>query len=281
MASKIKIVTDSTSDLPKEIAQEYDITVVPLYVKFGSEIYRDGIDMAPDEFYTRLEKSPILPTTTQPSPGDFINVYEKLLEEGNDIVSIHLSKKFSGTYDTAMIAKKNMEESGYTNIDVIDSQTAAMGLGLIDIVAAKAAQARARLKEVKEKIYDVIPRTHVIAYLDTLEYLQKGGRIGKAQAWLGSLLNIKPMLTIKDGEAYPLERVRSFTKGIERLYEISKSFLVEEISVFYSTTLNEAKELAERIRQYCGKIPYLTRLGPVIGTHTGPGCIGIALIEKK
>ena len=273
----VKIVTDSTSDLPPEVAQRLGIEVVPLNVHFGTETLLDGVDIAPAEFYQRLQNSPRLPTTSQPSVGAFIQVYQRLGTEADGIISLHVSSKISGTYNSATQAK---EEAGIDcPIEVIDTLQASMGLGLVCTAVAKAVQEGAGLEEAKGIAQSVTPRCHFFGLLDTLEYLQKGGRIGKAQAFLGSLLRIKPLLTIRDGEAHPLERARTRDRGIAKMCEIAESLApLEEACALYSTTPEEAEAIAQRLGHLVpdGRV-IVASFGPVVGTYLGPGALGVAL----
>ncbi|TET68736.1 MAG: DegV family protein, partial [Dehalococcoidia bacterium] len=189
----VKIVTDSLSDITSDLAQKLGITVVPLTVFFGQESFLDRVTITTDEFYDKLTQGTIWPTTTQPPPGDFVNVYNKLAKETDEILVIVVSTKLSGTYQSALQAASMIEEK--CRIEVIDSQTVAMGLGLIVISAAKAAKAGTDLDALAELVRKAVPRSHLIAYFDTLKYLAKGGRIGKAQGLLGAMLSIKPILT--------------------------------------------------------------------------------------
>ena len=191
----VKIVTDSLSDITDDLAQELGITVVPLTVLFGHESFLDRVTITTDEFYHRLAHGTVWPTTTQPPPGDFVNVYNKLAKETDEILVVTLSNKLSGTYQSALQAKDMIE--GKCRIEVIDSLKIAMSLGLIVISAAKAAQTGANLGEVANLVRKAMPRSHLMAYFDTLKYLAKGGRIGKAQGLLGAILSIKPILTVK------------------------------------------------------------------------------------
>jgi len=276
----VKIVTDSSADLPAELAGELGITVVPLYVRFGNDVYRDRIDINEDEFYQRLQHDPVHPSTTQPSPQDFADVYQKLVPEADGIVSIHISAKLSGTCNSALQAKE-MTGDGCP-IEVIDSQTLTMSLGMISIAAAKAANAGGSLSEVVDVVNKIIPITHLLGLLDTLKYLALGGRIGKAKALLGSVLNVKPILTLKDGEVAPAGQVRSRSKGIDRLFDfVQNASSVEELAIVYNTTPDEAQALAERT---AGIFPRekitIARLGPMLGVHTGPGILFVVYREK-
>jgi len=277
----VKVVTDSCSDIPGHIAQALGITVVPLGVSFGDEIYQDGVDISADEFYARLIKEPILPKTMAPSPGVFAETYNRLATETDEIISIHISRKLSATYDSALLGKEQLEPT--CHIEVIDSRMASMGIGLLTITAARAALAGADLDQITALIHQAIPRTHYFGLVDSLQYLHKGGRLGKGQAFLGSILNVKPLLEVKDGEVHPLERVRSYPKALARLCELAKRFSnVEELAITHATTPDEAEALSTQLASLAPKgHMYKARLGSVIGTYLGPGALAIALIEGE
>ena len=276
----VKIVTDSSADLPTQLVDELGITIVPLYVRFGEKVYRDQLDISADEFYQRLQHDPVHPSTTQPSPQDFANVYQKLLPEANGIVSIHLSAKLSGTCNSALQAKETIGEG--CPVEVIDSQTLTMGLGMISIAAAKVANAGGDIQQVVEEVKQMIPRIHLLFTLDTLKYLALGGRIGKAKALLGAVLNVKPILAIKEGEVVPAGQVRSRSKGIGRLFDFVQSTSnVQDLAIIYNTTPDEAQTLIERIAPIFAKEKIvIARLGPLLGVHAGPGALVIAFAEK-
>lgn len=276
----VKVVTDSTADIPAEVAQELGITVVPLYVHFGHETYQDGIDLSADEFYRRLMTEPALPKTSAPSSGAFTETYERLAAETDEILSIHISTKLSATYNSALVGKSGMKVN--CRVEVIDSLSVTIGLGILVIAAAKAALAGKSLDEVTAIVAETIPRTHCIAIVDTLDYLYKGGRIGKAQALLGSALNIKPVLVIQDGEVYPVGRVRGLPKAIARIIELASKFHnIGEMILAYTTTPDELELLAERLAPLFphGRI-YKSRCGSTIGTYLGPGSLILAVIEE-
>jgi len=277
----VKIVTDSVSDIPPEIAIELGITIVPLHVRFGTKVYRDGVDLTADQFFDKLRHSKTLPMTSVPSPGDFAEIYNKLAEETDEILVITVTSKLSGTYNVAKqsigLTKKKCR------IEVIDSQLAVMGQGLLVITAAKAAQAGANFNEVLDIVSRNIPRVDFRAAFDTLEYLERGGRIGKAQAFLGSLIKINPIIGMKNGEVCPRGKERSRAKALERLFNFVMSYSrIEEMAVEYATTVDEAEMLIER---FSSKFPkeriYLSRTGPVIGTHTGPSLINVTVLGDK
>jgi DegV family protein with EDD domain len=277
----VKIVTDSLSDITSDIAEGLGITVVPLTVSFGKESFLDRITMSTDEFYYRLTHDATWPTTTQPPPGTFVDVYNKLAEETDEILVITLSTKLSGTYQSALAAKSMVEEK--CRIEVIDSLTVAMGLGLIVIAAAKAVQDGANLDEVTDLVRRAIPRSHLIAFFDTLKYLAKGGRIGKAQGLLGAMLSIKPILTVKDGEMSPLTRVRSRAAGMDYLYNSVAGFPnIEGLAVEYSTTPDDADKLIERFGSLFPKERiYSSTISPVVGTYAGPGAMAVSVLEAE
>jgi len=276
----VAIVTDSVADLPPHVAEELGITVVPLVVRFGTDVYRDGLDLNPDQFYRKLKTSKILPVTSVPSPATFADVYDKLAEK-NEIVVISLTSKLSGTYQVALQSIGLMKKQ--CRVEVVDSQWAVMAQGFITIAAAKAAQAGASLDEVLDVAHHTIHRVDMRAAFDSLEYLQRGGRIGKAQAFLGSLLKVNPVIGMKDGEVYPYARERSRAKAIDHLYNFAASFInVEGLAVEYATDFDEANRLVGRLHSKYPEVPiYLSRASPVIGTHTGPGLIVVSAFGNK
>ncbi len=279
--SRVAIVTDSVADLPPQVAEEFGITVVPLMVRFGTDIYRDGLDLTPDQFYEKLKTSKVLPATSVPPPAAFADAYDKLAEKTNEILVVTLTSKLSATYQVALQAVGLMKKK--CRVEVLDSQWAVMAEGFIAIAAAKAARAGASLDEVLNVAHRTMGRVGILAAFDTLEYLERGGRIGKAQAFLGSLLKINPVIGLKDGEVYPYARERSRAKAIERLYDFVTSFKnVEAVAVEYATYLGEVNRLVERFRTNYPQIPiYLSRATPVIGTHTGPSLIVVSVLGDR
>jgi len=277
----VEIVTDSLSDITPEFAKELGVTVVPLYVRFGEEVYRDRVEITTDEFYHKLVHGDIFPTTTQPSPGDFISVYKKLAKKTDEILVITVSGVLSGTYQSAMQAKSMVEDK--CRIEVIDSRKVAMSLGLIVIEAAKAAKAGAGLDELADWVRKAIHRSHLVVYFDTLKYLAKGGRIGKAQGLLGAMLSIKPILTIKDGEMAPLTRVRSLAAGLDYLYNfVSGLSKVETLAVEHTTKPGEADELVQRLSKIIPKKRiYRSIVSPVLGTYAGPVALALTVLEAE
>jgi len=277
----VKIVTDSVSDLPPEVANELGITVVPLNVLFGTESFRDGIDLTSEQFYEKLMHSKILPTTAVPPLGTFAEAYDKLAEETDEILAIILSSKLSALYEVALQGIELMKRK--CRVEVIDSQCAVMAQGMIAIAAARAANAGASLDEVVKLTRRNIPRADMRAAFDTLEYLKRGGRIGRAQAFLGSVLKMNPIIGIKDGEVFPFGRERSRAKAIDYLYNFAMSFPhIEEMAVEDAACPSDAELLVERLS---AKFPkeriYRSKTTPVIGTHTGPGLLLVAILGDR
>jgi DegV family protein with EDD domain len=275
----VKIVTDSGADLPDQLAKELGITVVPIYVRFGEEVYRDRVTISEDEFYDRLTHDPVHPSTTQPGPQDFLEVYQKL-SGADGIVSIHISGKLSGTYNSALMAKDMLE--GGCPVEVVDSETLSMSLGLIVIAAAQMAKAGESIVKIVEWVKQAIPKTYLFFLLDTLEYLRRGGRIGKAKALLGSVLKVKPMLTIKDGELVPVGQARNRAKGMDKLFEYVKNAgNIQDLAVVYNTTPDEAQALAERLASVFDKEKIrMARVGAGLGVHGGPGAMLVTFRGK-
>ncbi len=273
-------MTDSTADLPESIVQSLGITVVPLSVNFGRDTYLDGVDLKADEFYRKLADSKSLPTTSQPTPAAFAEVYNLLSKQTDEIISIHISPKLSGTLSSALLARDAMNSN--CRIEIVDSLQASMGLGLIVIKAARAAQNGANLEEALRITREIIPRTHFFGMVNTLEYLHKGGRIGKAQALMGTLLSIKPLIGTGEGEVQPKGKARTQKKALARLFEMVQEFSgIEEMTILHSTIPEEAAAFTERMSPVFDKEKiYQSRIGPVIGTYLGPGAIAIGIIEK-
>jgi DegV family protein with EDD domain len=277
----VKIVTDSVADLPAKVVEALGLTVIPLNVRFGNDIYRDGIDITTDQFYERLKREKVLPVTSIPSPATFANAYNQLAAETDEILAIILSARLSGTYDVALHSVGLMKRK--CRVAVIDSTTATMAEGFIVMKAAQAARDGASLDEVKEIALSTIPRVDFLCVFDTLEYLRRGGRIGAAQAFLGSMLRINPLITLRNGLVEPAGRTRSRAKAIDRLYEFAKSYAhIEEMAVEDTACPDEAEALVQRLGDiYPRKRIYRSRMTPVIGTHTGPGLLLVAILGDK
>jgi DegV family protein with EDD domain len=261
------------------MAQELGVTMVPLHVIFGDVSYREGIDITAEEFYEMLRKSRHLPTTSAPSVGDFQEVYERLLGEADSVLSIHMSGKLSATVRMAQAAADSIRRPG--RIAVVDSESMSMGMGFAILDAVAAVRAGATLEEAKAAAESVRDRLHVLFMVDTLEYLRRGGRIGRARAYLGTLLKIKPILAIREGELYPLERVRTRVQGLERIIQSAvRHHNVRMAAVGHATTPEDAELIRERLAMAFPHAQVFTvRFGPVLGTHSGPGIVAVGVVE--
>jgi DegV family protein with EDD domain len=277
----VRVITDSLSDIPAEVAGELDITVIPINVIFGGINYRDGVDLTTEQFYDKLAASKILPTTIVPSLGRYADAYDELAEETGDILVITNSRKLSASYETALLAKERMKKK--CRVEVIDSRTAILAQGLLVITAAQAAKEGAKLDRIMEDVADNIPRAHSRMALDTLEYLRQGGRIGKARTYLGTMLKVNPILGIRDGEVYPFAREHSRARALDSLYDFAAGFSrVDKIGVEDATTPDEAGELAQRLEaRFPGKRIYRARVSPAVGVHVGPRVVGVAVLGDR
>ena len=278
----IKVVTDSTSDLPADVAESLGIEVVPLNVHFGSDVYKDRVNLMPDAFYDKLINGDVLPTTSQPSVGEFIDVYERLGSDADGIVSVHLSEKLSGTMNSARQASQ--QANADCPIEVVDTFQVSMGVGICAMEAAEVANSGGDMNQVILAARNAVTRSQCFFMLETLEFLQKGGRIGKAQALIGNLLKIRPMLILQEGEVHPLGRERTRRKGIAKLVDTVEELApISGLAVMYSTGPDEAQTLAQNVSKFMieGREPMMLQIGPVIGTYAGPDTLGIALISAK
>ena len=278
----IKIVTDSTCDLDKKTAQDLSIKIVPLNVHFEDKVYKDGIEINSDDFFDRLINGDIFPKTSQPSVGEFIDVYEKLGTDENEIISIHISDQLSGTINSATQAAKHLENK--VKVHIIDSKQISISLGLLAIAAANAVKEGKEINEILKLIEDLVERSYVYTALDTLEYLEKGGRIGKAKSLLGKMLNFKPIIGSSNGIIDAFGRGRSNTACMIKLEELIKSTgEVETIGIVYSTDKSLADKFADQITQNLklDNPPKTYQIGPVIGVYGGPNVIGVGFITKN
>jgi DegV family protein with EDD domain len=279
----IKIVTDSTSYLPPDEIERLDIRIVPLNVHFGDDqVFQEGITINIDQFYAMLAAAPELPTTSQPSPGQFLDVFSELSKAGHDVICPVISSKLSGTYQSALDAKRMLPDA---NIVVIDTYSTASPLGLMAITAAEMAADDHAVDEIVARIEQMRDDMRLYFVVDTLEYLQKGGRIGAAAAFLGTLLKVKPILMLDDGVVKPLDKVRSKRKAIQRLLIELESHASPEQPVqaiaMHAQAPDEARELAAEVsRRFNCQRMYVSEVGPVIGTHTGPGLVGAAVCPE-
>ena len=278
----VRIVTDSLSDLASGLIGDLDITVVPLTVLFGHETFLDRVTISTDEFYHRLVHGDIWPASTQPSPQDFATTYDKLAETSNEILVIILSSKLSGTFQSATAGKRLMKTKK-CRVEVIDSQTVAGGLGMVVLSVAQKAQDGVGIDELIEFTQKALKRSHFLVYFDTLKYLTKGGRIGKAQGFLGSILSIKPILTIKEGEMSPVTRVRSNSAGIAYLNNYVSIFkYIDTILIEHTTSVESADQLAKIIAAAHPKVPILrSTVAPVLGTYGGPDAFAVSVLETE
>ncbi|MBI2765645.1 MAG: DegV family protein [Chloroflexi bacterium] len=273
------VVTDSTCDLPRDLVAQHGITVVPLTVVFGDEQLLDGVDIDANQFYARLREFAGMPKTSQPSVARFRDVYESVAAESGEIVSIHISSRLSGTLNSASIARDELSRD--IHVDIIDSYNVSMGLGQVVLEAALAAERGAPAAEVAQAARHAMDRTHVIAVVDTLEYLRRGGRIGRASSLVGSLLSIKPLVHVERGEVAPFERVRTRTKARERLFELAtKDRTLKRVFVGGGGNDDEALAFMERLRPLLPHTEFhLGQLGPAVGVHVGPNVLGVALLR--
>ena len=275
----VRIVTDSSADLPAELAQQHQITVLPCYVMVDDQTLKDGVDIQADDFYRRLQAGGPTPTTAQPTVADFQAVYQDLTSQGDQVVSIHVSRKLSGTLNSAEQAKGSLDGEA---VEIIDSRLAAMPLGLVVLEAAALAAEGGSHQEVAEKVRQGLDLHHGLFALDTLEFLQKGGRIGKAQAFLGSVLNVKPILRLHEGEAHPVERPRNRERAMHRLVELVKELgPVRRMAVIHST---DAERMAVLKQELIGLLPadqiIEARFGSTLGTYIGPDALGVAITQE-
>jgi DegV family protein with EDD domain len=284
-AHPVAVVSDTTGYLPRALVDEAEVHLVSLYVNWEDGSQRES-DMASfDDFYSRLRTADHLPTTSQPSIGDFLEVYEPLIEEGRDIVSIHISGGISGTVEAARQAADRIASSGAADrITVIDSESACGGLGLITIAAARAALSGAGAREVAERAHETSRVLKMWFAVDTLEYLKKGGRIGAAQAWVGSALKIKPILTLEQ-EITPIERVRTGARARARLMAYIEQHRDDGADVWVVQHIqapDEAASLVADVERIMGSPPmWVSEIGPVIGAHVGPGLLGVGGVSSE
>jgi DegV family protein with EDD domain len=275
MKRPFAVVTDSTADLPQDWRERYGIEVVPLKVLFGHETYRDGVDIDNQEFFRRLATATQLPTTSAPSPGEFAEVYARLADDHDGCISIHIGAQLSATAEAARVGAASVE--GF-RVEVIDSETVSMPIAFLCRVAAECPTLDEAVAAVKQRV----PKGRVLALLDTLRYLEMGGRLSRAQALIGTMLDVKPLLLVADREIKPVERVRTRNRAIARMVDYFRSELpVEHVAVMHAQAAEEAAEIAERLR---GEVPgdevTLGQIGSVLGTHTGPRALGIVYLKR-
>ncbi len=277
--ARVRIVTDSSNGIPPDIVDEYGITVVPIQIQFGTESFKEGVDLPYGEFYRRLEE-PVLPTTSQPAPGDFVNAYKSLVGECDEILSLHLSSKASGTCQSARLAAEMIDG---VEIAIVDTQTASMGTGLLTIAAAEAAKEGKSSEEIIDLVMRGAEGTHVFVALPTLKYLRRSGRVPQVQAWVVSLLSISPILTTHDGVVEAIERVRTFGASVRRMVELAAESCggrAKRLVLMHANAPDEARALLDVIRSRISfERVYLSEMGGSMAVHGGAGMLGIALSQ--
>jgi DegV family protein with EDD domain len=277
----VRIITDSSASIPLAVVEDLEITIIPSLIRFGEEVYRDGVDLTTEQFYERLTTDKNHPTTSVPTPQSFVDAYNKLAGEADEIAVITISQKLSAVGDVALQAIDMIEKK--PRIEVIDSTWALMSEGLIVITAARAAQDGAGLDEVMALVRRNITRTDLRMAFDTLKYLERGGRIGKAQALLGSMLKINPILCLKDGEIYPAGREHSRSRAVENLYNFANSFSrIEEMAIGDGTTPDESDALAERLNdRFPAERVFRFKVTAAVGAHVGPHVLAVAIMGDR
>jgi DegV family protein with EDD domain len=274
----IHVVTDSTSDISPADAETLGIHVVPLIVRFGEEQFRDGVDIDPDQFYTKLEHTSVHPTTSQPSPDAFAALYRTLLANPEDhVVGLHISTKLSGTLQSATLAAQDFDPA---RIHLVDTESVSGGLQLLVRAALDDVKAGDSAAVVAAKATTRRGKVTILVLLDTLTYLHRGGRIGRAQAFVGTLLNVKPLIAVRDGEVVPLARLRSRAKGIEMIVEQVRGCLpLRGLAEFHAAAAESMTDLEARLGTAVSNVTaVLGRIGPVVGAYSGPGGIGVACL---
>jgi len=273
----IKVITDSTSDISPQTARELNIGIVPIYIRFGDDVYRDGVDIQNEEFYRMLTNHPIHPATSQPNPQDFVNIYSEHIKEYDGIVSIHISSKISGTYNAARIAKQMMNDPAA--IEVIDSKFNSGGLGLVVKAAAMAAQYGGGIKEVAQEAKNAIEHVSMFGIFQTMKYLSRSGRVSKMIAAVARILHVMPLLTFSDGEVVRAGLVRKVQKGIDRIYDFVKSNTpVTALTIVHSQVRDQAERLKKLLGEFVAEERIeIDELGAGLGVHGGPGVLLVAL----
>ena len=280
---KIIIVTDSSAYIPDEAQEDLNIAVIPLWLLWDEKSYQDGIDIFPDEFYRRLKESKTLPTSSQPSAQEFVDFYQKVLADADAIVSVLVSSKISGTIASAEAAAAEHPEWG---VRIVDSYSSAMGLGLTVLAAARAAEGGRSIDQVVAAAENMRDRVNTIFVVDTLEYLHKGGRISGGKRLLGSALNIKPILHFEEGQIRPLSQARTKHKALNQLLEIVEERLdgklMQETAIMDVNSPDEGDMVADMVRErFKPDRVHRTTVSPVVGTHVGPGTVGIAFYAEE
>jgi len=277
----MKIITDSTADLTKEFILKHNIEIVPLTIHLGDKSWKDYYDVEPDEYYELLRKSSAFPTTSQPTPQDFVNAYSPFVEKGEPILSVHLSSKLSGTFQSALLARSQFAGA---RIEVVDSLQASFALSMIVIICAEKANQGASLEEVADVARKIGPQIETYFSVDSLEYLHRGGRIGKAQAFLGTLMKIKPLLKVVNGEVQPIEKIRTRDRLLNRFVELVEQAAREHSQLILTVAESDNSEVMTELLGRLERIPGVSlvfrgKIGGVITSHAGPGALGIAFVK--
>jgi DegV family protein with EDD domain len=277
----VKVICDSTGDMPDDLKKQYDITIVPLNILFGKDSYKERVDMMPPQFYKMLVESGVHPTTSQPAPGLYVEAYQKLAKETDEIIVLTISGGISGTYESATQAKEMV--GNLCKIEIIDTRMTCAGLLLPTLKAARMAEQGKNLAEISSAIRDILPQIRVYMIFDTLEYLRKGGRIGAAKALLGGVLKLNPVLTLKDGLIHPVTQARGRAKAVEVLVDLmKKTGDPEDVVIEDATTPEERMALSMKIGAVLPKAKIITTtVSPVIGVHTGPRVMVAGAIASK
>ena len=272
--SSVAIVTDSTADLPSQLTKSRSITVVPLTLHFEGRSLLDGVDIRPSEFYRKLPSATTHPTTSQPSPGRFAETYAQLLKDHDEVVSIHISEKLSGTYASAV---QGAEMTDPKRVHVVDSQLVSMSLGLVTLAASQMAAQGGDAESIAQRVTGMRESVQTYFSVATLEFLRRGGRIGRASAMLGSVLQVKPVLCIRDGLVTPLERVRTFDRALNRIIELTREVDGGKglcVIVGHAGAEADAERVARSLESQAETL-MIQPLGPVVGAHAGPGVVGV------
>lgn len=275
---KTVIVTDSTAYIPESIVRRYGIQVAPQILIWGKETFRDGVDILPEAFYARLKTAKEMPSTSQVTPGTMTSIFQPLLDAGNSVLGVFLSGVLSGTMTSAIQAKEGLAGRP---IELVDSRTTAMAMGFQILAAARAIEAGASLREAAEVARRTQENTGVMFVVDTLEFLHRGGRIGGAAKFLGTALSLKPLLEVQEGKVEAIERIRTKTKALERMLDLIEERIAKRtpvrLATVHAAAADEAKQVLETAKARFAPVEsYLTEASPVVGTHAGPGTVGLA-----
>jgi DegV family protein with EDD domain len=279
----VKIVTDSAADIPAALAEELGITVVPLLVHIGGKSYRDGVDISGEDFYRELEATRSVTTTSLPSLASFEEAYRRITGEGHEIVSVHMSSKLSGTVNAALMASTG-DGVADDSISVVDTRTISMGQGWVAIRAAEAARAGKSRDEIEALAQSLSGRAHIFGLLDTLEYVMKSGRVGLVPGTVGTMLNVKPILTTRpNGEAVILEKIRTRKKALERIVELTAALgPLDALAVMHAADEEGAAQLLEMLKPLDPPQPVVIgHIGAVLGTHVGPRGVGVCCVKRE